>query len=480
MAPGRPLPRAWPRRGRDACGADPGGRDAPRAIQDGDGDDGDDGIDDDGFADDGTTDDAGDDVLDDDGAGAVNDLGDDGDDDGGLVPAPAAQAPIVDPDGDPTTDGYRGGEVIVRLNTGADIVAFNTRHGTVVLAAVPARDLYRFRLTAGTDEVAALRALNADADVRWAELNFVGEAPEGRPSEFFVSTAPEPTADGERYAPNLLGVPAAACVTGAGVVVAVIDTGIDAAHPDLAGRVLPTGWNVLTGDPDAADAGNGLDDDGDGLVDEMTGHGSHVAGIVAQVAPEAAILPIKALDSDGVGDAFSLAAAVYQAIDGGARVIHLSLGSTHDARIVAEAVAAATEAGIVVVAAAGNLGRERPPEFPATDGHAIGVAATDAEDTKANFSNFHAELEISAPGTAITSAFPGGGQAIWSGTSMATPFVSGAAALLLGIHPTWTTDDVAARLTTTAVPIDDRNPDFAGKLGAGRLDVGAAVGCGGA
>ncbi len=393
-----------------------------------------------------------------------------GEEDGGAP----WQAPFVDGDGDPTTDGYRAEQVMVRLAPGTDLAAFNARNGTSLLAEITSRNIYLLQLPSGSDEATSEGVLGDDPDVVWAELNFASQAPEGRPRNFFVTGASDETSYSGQYASDLLGLDAAhACGTGTGVVVAVIDTGVDAAHPALAGRVLGSGWNAFENSPDTSDVGNGVDDDDDGSVDEMTGHGTHVAGVVAQVAPDAAILPIKALDSDGVGDAFFLAEGIYYAIDSGASVINLSLSSTQNTRVVAEAVAAAAASGIVVAAAAGNLDRPQPPEYPAIDANALGIAATDASDLKSAFSNYNSALDISAPGTDIVSTMPGGGYAYWSGTSMATPFVSGAAALVIGAG-------MGARdqLAQTSVPLDGLNPSYGGLLGAGRIDAAAAVGCG--
>ena len=215
----------------------------------------------------------------------------------------------------------------------------------------------------------------------------------------------------------------------------------------------------------------------------MTGHGTHVAGIVTQIAPGATIMPIKALDSDGVGQAFYLARAIYQAVAQNADIINLSLGSTANTQVVREATDGAIAASIFVAAAAGNAGVEGPREFPATLDGVFGVAATDAADRQADFTSVHSSLSLSAPGVDIVSAFPpeqppnqkfGSPYARWNGTSMATPWVAGAAALLLNRNPGWTPGDVATRLRNTAAPI---NGPSAG-MGSGRLDVAAAVDCG--
>ncbi|MDQ3695931.1 MAG: S8 family serine peptidase [Chloroflexota bacterium] len=387
--------------------------------------------------------------------------------------------PLLDDDDDATTDGFRARQVIVRLKPGTKINQFADRHKAAVAAKIPARNLYLLDLPGAVTDPVRLGPLRNDPGTVWVELNYGHQVPEGRPGRFFLSATPvSPREAAAAEPPAALGLADAwSCATGDGVVVAILDTGIEATHPELAGRIAAAGWNVLANSPDTSDVSNGIDDDGDGLIDEMTGHGTHVAGIIAQVAPDAGLLPIKVLDSDGVGDAFYVAAGIYRAIDRGAEVINLSLGSTHDARVIAEAVRAAHDAGIVVFAAAGNADRDLPPEYPATDRHAFGIAATDANDVKSSYSNYHARLLLSAPGNDVVSTFPGGGFAAWSGTSMATPWVAGAAALLLEVNPNRTVNQVGTRLEATADPIPKHDPRYDGLLGTGRLDAGSATGC---
>ena len=218
---------------------------------------------------------------------------------------------VVDNDGDISTDGFCAGQAIVRLQPGASLATFNSRHGTRRLAAIASRNVYLLALperppgSGEYQEGVQAAELRADPQAAWAELNFTEQAPEGRPQRFYLR-GELPSAPSDPYAPRLLGVARAnTCATGQGVTVAVIDSGIDTAHPAFAGNLV-TGRNVLPDlDPaQYADDGNGHDDDGDGRADEMTGHGTHVAGIVAQAAPDATILPIRALDSDITGNAF--------------------------------------------------------------------------------------------------------------------------------------------------------------------------------
>lgn len=387
--------------------------------------------------------------------------------------------PVVDIDDDDATDGFRALQAIVRLQPGTSITGFNAKHGTTTVAAYVSRDLYLLQLPADRRELEVERELALDPDTRWTELNFVAQAPEGRPGYFFVSGSPgAPGVNAESSTATLVNhVQAQTCGTGSGVKVAVLDTGIDPDHPLLAGKIADGGWNALADSPDVADIGNGKDDDDDVLVDEMVGHGTHVAGIIATVAPGATILPVKVLNSDGVGDAFFIAAGIHYAVDQRAQVINLSLGSTYDSRVIAEAVAEAAEAGVVVVAAAGNGGTNRPIEFPAANTGVIAVAATDQNDLKTSFSNYGEQIDLAAPGADILSALPGGDVGTWSGTSMAAPFVAATAALVAEAHPSWSSPQITRRLSRTSADLDAVNPDFAGQLGAGRLDAAAAIRC---
>jgi thermitase len=375
---------------------------------------------------------------------------------------------------DESEDPFIPQQAIIHLVPGADLAAFNQRHQTQVLDAIPDRRLYLLRLPGTAPEDQIELELEADPDTLWSELNYEGRAPEGRPRDFWGGATPDPTPYQGQWAVPLLGVPQAQRLSqGYGVVVAVLDTGVDVNHPALAAQLLP-GYSVFSDTTDVRDIGNGQDDDGDALIDEMTGHGTHVAGIVSLVAPAAQLLPIKVLDSDGAGEAFTIAKGIFYAIDHGANVINMSFGSTYNSDVVELAVDEAARRGIVMTASAGNLNREDPEESPARMSEVLGVAATDATDHKAPFSNYSERLSLSAPGVAISSTLPNNLYAAWSGTSMAAPFVAGGAALVLARHPRWTPNQVRAALLTTARRIDQLNPAYAGRLGAGRLDLAAA------
>lgn len=416
-----------------------------------------------------------DDASDDD---AVDDDGDDAPgSEPGVTPPPSTDDDGAEVDRSDDIDDPRPNQAIVRLRPGVDGDAFAARYGVSVLRTIPAENIFLVSLVSGREDDDELAAIGADDDVEYAELNYTGQAPEGRPRFFFPSSEGIPRPIDAAGLPAELDLPARSCVAGAGITVGVLDTGVDANHPFLAASIEPNGVNMVDNTFDISDSGNGVDDDADGVVDEMVGHGTHVSGIVVQVAPDARILPVKVLDSDGVGDAFLVAAGIYYALEQGANVINLSLGSTHQSRVVTEAVEFATAQGVPVVAAAGNAGVERPEEYPAAADVTISVAATDGTGNKAEFSNFHPRVDLSAPGVDIASAYPENRYVTATGTSMAVPMVTGAFALLLGQDGALSPAVMLERLAGAADPIPATDAAWTGKVGAGRLNVGASIDC---
>src|SRR5262249_52434792 len=230
--------------------------------------------------------------------------------------------------------------------------------------------------------------------------------------------------------------------------------------------------DLVGGDQDPSEERDLVDDDHDGQVDEAFGHGTHVAGIIHLVAPEARLLAVRVLDSDGRGSLLDVVEGVRWAMRHGARVINLSLGSLTRSAALQQALDEARSEGIAVVVAAGNWGDDKPAEVPASSRCVAAIGAVDATDRPAWVSSFGDNVAVAAPGVAVRSTYPGGGYRLWSGTSMSAPFVAGTCALLAEIHPTWTVDQMLARIRDAASPVRDAEGV---KFGAGVLDIGAAL-----
>ncbi|MFI9332910.1 type VII secretion-associated serine protease mycosin [Kitasatospora sp. NPDC052868] len=244
---------------------------------------------------------------------------------------------------------------------------------------------------------------------------------------------------------------------GAGVVVAVIDTGVDDHNPQLAGKVQDGGSLLKNKDKQKVE-GTGKDD--------LVGHGTKVAGIIAAshrdqtgfvgLAPGATILSIRQNDSEGNGDVSSLVEAINLAVQGGAKVINISQdvrgAGTAEFNGYAElkaAVEAAEAKGVVVVASTGNDGKEGDT-FPAAFPTVLAVGASDRNNERALFSQYGDFVDVAAPGVDMLSTVPKGGQCVDNGTSFAAPYVSGLAALLVGAHPGWKPVQVRAWIEQTA------------------------------
>jgi type VII secretion-associated serine protease mycosin len=270
---------------------------------------------------------------------------------------------------------------------------------------------------------------------------------------------------------------------GTGVTVAVIDSGVDDKNPQLAGAVK-AGQDFLKGQSNVT---------GDSRTDQV-GHGTMVAGVIAArpdpqkksgfegIAPAATILAIRQNDGQGSATEDSLASAIDSAVSQKVDVINISQdltdkqgqpyqGITRSSKLY-QAVQRALNAGVVVVAAAGNEGLDKPT-YPAAIPGVIGVGASDRNDERADgFSETGKSVSVSAPGVDIVSTVPGGGQCVDNGTSFAAPYVAGVAALLREEYPKWSPQQIAARIEQTAIRTDAGwNP----YVGWGVVDPVAAV-----
>ncbi|MCM3781791.1 S8 family peptidase [Neobacillus mesonae] len=240
-----------------------------------------------------------------------------------------------------------------------------------------------------------------------------------------IYTPNDPFYPGYQYGPQKVQAPAAWDITqsAGGIRIAIVDTGVQLNHPELAGKLLP-GYDYVDWDPNPSD-GNG--------------HGTHVAGIaaaatnnglgIAGMAPLASIIPIRSLDNSGSGLLSSVANGIVYAANNGAHVVNLSLGSPANDSFLEAAVQYAWDRGAVVIAAAGNENTSSPV-YPAYLPGVVAVASVNASDVKSGFSNYGSWVDVAAPGDQIVSTYLGSSFAYLSGTSMAAPHVAGLAALL--------------------------------------------------
>ncbi len=228
------------------------------------------------------------------------------------------------------------------------------------------------------------------------------------------------------------------------VIVAVVDSGVDASHPDLAGKVL-AGWNAIDGSTNTADD-NGHGTAVAGIIAAVTGNGVGVASYCARCV----ILPVKVLDAHGAGTPLDVARGIRWAVDHGARVVNVSIGTGDDDPILRQNVAYAAAHGVLVVGSAGNLG-DNEPSYPAADPGALAVAATDAHRHLFTWSTSGAWVQLAAPGSNLTTGL--GGYSVLVGTSAAAPVVAGIAALALTAAPRTPLPALVAALEKSAVPV---------------------------
>lgn len=250
------------------------------------------------------------------------------------------------------------------------------------------------------------------------------------------------------------------------VTVAVIDTGVDTNHPDLRDQLV-SGTNVVT--PDTA-------------PNDDVGHGTHVAGVIGALVNNnlgvagmnwySRIMPVKVLDSSGAGSTYAVAQGIIWAVDNGAKVINMSLGNYADAAFLHDAIKYAYDHDVVLIAASGNDNTETPG-YPAAYPEVFAVAATDAQQNKAPFSNYGDYIDVAAPGVSIASTYPGSQYAALSGTSMASPHVTALAALIRSVNPGLRNEEVMQIMRNTATDLGPQGKDK--YYGFGQIDVVRAL-----
>jgi subtilisin family serine protease len=377
------------------------------------------------------------------------------------------------------------GQVVVSLDptSGSTIGEINADYGLTTLDELPgSTSIYLLKVPAGSDTEEVVGRLENDTRLLFAEPNFVAETSEGdgRHKAFDIS---DTNGTSEQYATSMLNLPCAAAISlGQGTTVAVLDTGAQLDHPALAPNFEGAKhYDFVDNDRNPTERAVGLDEDGDGLKDESVGHGTHVAGIVDLVAPSAKIMPLRVLDSEGYGKSFTIAKAISYAERNGADVINLSLGSSSRSAALQAVIKDTIKKGVVVAAAAGNSNTTVPHYPAAGNGTAasadglVAVTSVDMYEKKSGFANYGLWVDIAAPGEGIRSTFPTSMYANWSGTSMATPFISGQAALIHTVYGSLNPADVEKKIRNSARPLTLSNPTYVGMLGAGRTAVCASL-----
>ncbi len=315
------------------------------------------------------------------------------------------------------------------------------------------RTLHRWRIDGGGTVREMILGMLGEGLVAGAQANHL----------FALAENQIPQMTGDQYAPGKLNLPEAhRLATGNRILVAVIDSGIDTSHPDLAEAVVRSF--------DAA-AGNG----------PSHPHGTGMAGAIAArrtvlgVAPRVGVLAVRAFDprtAGGEGTTFNIIKGIEWAAENGARIMNMSFAGPSDPRL-SEVLDRASKRGIVLIAAAGNAGPNSPPLYPAADRNVIAVTATDIEDRLYAGANRGNHIAVAAPGVDVLVPAPGGNFQFTTGTSVAAAHVSGVAALLIERNPKLTPSDVRRILTRTARSLGrgERNRDF----GAGLVNAFQAV-----
>jgi thermitase len=374
--------------------------------------------------------------------------------------------PLSADEGSPLADApYAPGRIVVKFKEdlrSAYVAQLHTSQGATVVAEIPQIGVQV--LSVPEEKFGTLIATyQADSRVEYAEPDYIAQ-PAYEPNDPYYG-------DGTQWGLQKIQAPLAWDLSTGdpNVVIAVIDSGVDPNHPDLAGELV-TGHNFLDGSSDT--------------IDDY-GHGTHVAGItaaatdngvgVAGVAFDSKIMPLKVYNKYTSALYSRIANAMTYAADNGAKVINVSLGNYSSSSYLQSAVTYAWNAGCVLVGSAGNNGSSAP-FYPAAYENVIAVSATDQNDAKASFSNYGSYISVAAPGVSIYSTYWNDGSTYvhMSGTSMAAPHVAGLAALLFSQDGSRSNDTVRSLIESSADDLGDTGWDQ--YYGYGRINAYRALG----
>lgn len=353
---------------------------------------------------------------------------------------------------------YAAERVLVQPRPGLSLAQLDRilqQHGGRRSQAIKQINVHVVELPPQANEIAVAQALQKNPHIKFAELDSV------LTPVFYPNDPRYPTS---WHLPKIGAPTAWDSAQGSGVIIAILDSGVDTTHPDLQSQLVP-GWNHYDKNDNVAD---------------VTGHGTTVAGVaaaaanngigVASVGFGARIMPLRVTDTTGGAYSSVIAAALTTAADNGARVANISfLGVSFSSTVDSAAQYMRSKGGVVVVAA-GNTGalRTDPPRESLT-----AVAATDSADARASFSSWGDYVDVAAPGVSISTTTRGGGYGGASGTSVASPVVAGVYALMMSANPALPPATLDSILLSTALDLGAGGWDQT--FGYGRVQAAAAV-----
>jgi len=352
---------------------------------------------------------------------------------------------------------WRSGTILVKPRAGLpaeefdNILKTNNGQSQEVIGSL---DVHVVNVPAHAEE-AVVRALSHNPNVEFAELD--------KAVELSATTPNDPQFPSAWHLPKINATTAWDFSKADGIVIAILDTGVDGSHPDLAKQMIP-GWNAV---------------DGSTVTSDIYGHGTAVAGTaaaasnnatgVAAIAWNAKIMPVRITNrTDGYAYWSDIARGLDWAANNGADVANISYGVTSSSTISNAAQKMRSKGGLVVVAA-GNDGKD--PGY-ADNKYMISVSATTSTDAKASWSNYGAYIDVGAPGSSILTTNRGGGYGNWSGTSFASPATAGVIALIMSANPALTPDDIERVLENSA---DKIAGSWSPYYGNGRINASNAV-----
>lgn len=343
------------------------------------------------------------------------------------------------------------------VTSGRRIDSINAAYGVKSITTIPGIRVSVLSVPDGSTPEEMIEAYSAESNVEFAEADWVYRAAAARDTH--LSRVGAPPLD-------RVGAPQAWEITTGSpdVHLAVLDTGIDASHPDFSGR-MSAGYDFANDDPDPADD-NGHGTASAGIAAAAGDDGTDVAGMDWRCT----LIPLKVLDSRGLGYASDIARGLVWAADSDVDVIVLGMAGPQTDTLDA-AVAYTAHRGSLLIAPAGDDGLAEV-SYPAACAGVIAVGATRGDDL-AYFSNCGTELDVCAPGVSVRTTAPGGGDTVFSGTSAAAPFVAGLATLMLARNPSLSADEVAQRMFGAAHDLGDAG--FDDVFGWGRIDAAATL-----